>query len=105
MQEGGVRCGRRLLCLWQEGLLEPFFNLCKNLLGFREAVHGLLGKHKLTVNGDLENASTGGDQINLLLKSFRQAGGQTGRSGFVVSNRAILDRDEHVVLRTQVRTG
>ena len=58
----------------------------------------LLGIQQLTVHRHLKRAARGWDQRELLdagLEGFQQFGCQTGSFTGVVSNRAVLDCDEH----------
>jgi len=58
---------------------------------FREAFQGTLGKHQLTVNGDLEDAAAGSNHLGLSAKIILDLSRQTGGAGFVVSNLAIFN--------------
>jgi hypothetical protein len=56
----------------------------------------LLGKHQLSIHGHLEQTSGRLHQTHLCVgKHLLQLSRQTGGSGLVVSNNAILNRHEH----------
>lgn len=60
----------------------------------------LLGKDQLAVHRDLEQAAGGLDQLNFRLRvRLLQLSRQTGGSGLVVSNNAVLDCYMHVAGR------
>ncbi len=64
---------------------------------FREAVEGLLAEDEVAVDLDLEDATAGGDQFGLQVVALAQLIRQTGGTGLVVSNLAVLDGDLHGV--------
>ena len=62
---------------------------------------GLLGIDEITVDGDLEDASTRRDEdeiVDRLLELFEDLGRQTDGLVEIASDRAVLDGDLHIAL-------
>jgi hypothetical protein len=69
-----------------------------DLSRFRVPLESGLLEDRRAVLGDLEPPAPGGNQLDLgIRKSFANLGGQTGRSWFVVSHRAVFDPHAHVL--------
>jgi hypothetical protein len=81
--------------------------LCANqpehLAVVRKAPRGSLGKHQLSVDGDLEHAAVGGDQLAIGTQAIRELGRQTGGPRLVVSLAAVFDSNFHVDPRRGIR--
>lgn len=55
--------------------------------------------HALAVDVHLEHAAPARDELDLYARQIApDLGGQTGRPGLVVSDRAVFDADVHVVI-------
>jgi hypothetical protein len=67
-----------------------------DLAGTRVPVEFRLLEYRRPVGDDLEAPAAGRDQLDFgVRKLFTKLGGQPGRPRFVVSHRAIFDRDVH----------
>jgi hypothetical protein len=67
---------------------------------------GLLGVDELPVDGDLEDASTGGDEhevVDRMLELFEDLGRQTDGLIEIASNGAVLDADLHRTSRRRIQ--
>src|SRR5688572_3070732 len=75
---------------------DSFFEKPDNLTPGRVPLETRLFEDRHAIMQDLETAAARGDQIDLeIRKPLLQLSRQTGGSGLVVSNRAILYRDPH----------
>ncbi len=72
--------------------------LRENLVVLGEAVDRMFAEDHLTVDHDVEDASTSLDESALDAVVILDGGGQTGRLGLVVSLHAVGDGDIHAVL-------
>src|SRR5262249_54727708 len=66
----------------------------EDLVVLREAAGGPLGGDELPIHLHLEGAAGALDELRLHSEFLLDGGGQTGRPGLVVSDPAVLDRDE-----------
>ena len=64
-----------------------------DLARLREAPHLLLGEDQLIAESDVEDPARAFDQVGLNAELLLDVGRQTGGSGVVVSDGAVLDRD------------
>jgi hypothetical protein len=71
---------------------------------FREAARLVLGEDLLSVDDDVEDPATAGNQLRLDSERLLQRGRQTGGRGQVVSTSAVGDDDVHEVFPIRSRT-
>ncbi len=69
----------------------------KNLARIREPARFELGENEFTIDFDIEDPVSPGDQLGLNSQTLTQFIRQTGGFGFVVSYRAIMDLNFHGV--------
>ena len=70
-------------------------NQPEHLAIVREALRGSLGENQLSVDGDLEHAAVGGDQLAIGTQALLELGRQTGGPWLVVSFAAVFDSNFH----------